>query len=83
MYSTIPGILSRNFIFSYLPCLTFNNHPPFFYYNRDVKFLLIDKDEGMSEIGIQPHIHIPWTPEHIQEDLDLKLALQLLQNEEW
>lgn len=37
----------------------------------------------MSEIGIQPHIHIPWTPEHIQEDLDLKLALQLLQNEEW
>ncbi|KMP31181.1 peptidase [Bacillus cereus] len=43
----------------------------------------IDKGEGMSGIGIQPHIHIPWTPEHIQEDVDLKLALQLLQNEEW
>ncbi|MED3398249.1 S41 family peptidase [Bacillus wiedmannii] len=42
-----------------------------------------DKGEGMSGIGIQPHIHIPWTPEHIQEDVDLKLALQLLQNEEW
>ncbi|MFJ8239006.1 S41 family peptidase [Bacillus tropicus] len=43
----------------------------------------IDKGEGMSGIGIQPHIHIPWTPEHIQEDVDLKLALQLLQNEGW
>ncbi|KOS28331.1 peptidase [Bacillus anthracis] len=44
---------------------------------------IIDKGEGMSGIGIQPHIHIPWTPEHIQEDVDLNLALQLLQNEEW
>lgn len=44
---------------------------------------IIDKGEGMSGIGIQPHIHIPWTPAHIQEDVDLKLALQLLQNEEW
>ncbi|EOO16688.1 hypothetical protein IG9_02870 [Bacillus cereus HuA2-9] len=44
---------------------------------------IIDKGEGMSGIGIQPHIHIPWTSEHIQEDVDLKLALQLLQNEEW
>ncbi|PFQ48569.1 peptidase [Bacillus cereus] len=44
---------------------------------------IIDKGEGMSGIGIQPHIHIPWTPQHIQEDVDLKLALQLLQNEEW
>ncbi|MDA1583951.1 S41 family peptidase [Bacillus cereus group sp. TH230-1LC] len=44
---------------------------------------IIDKGEGMSGIGIQPHIHIPWTPEHIQEDIDVKLALQLLQNEEW
>ncbi|MEM5621221.1 hypothetical protein AAHB56_07200, partial [Bacillus thuringiensis] len=44
---------------------------------------IIDKGEGMSGIGIQPHIHISWTPEHIQEDVDLKLALQLLQNEEW
>ncbi|EOG8707713.1 S41 family peptidase [Bacillus cereus] len=44
---------------------------------------IIDKGEGMSGIGIQPHIHIPWTPKHIQEDVDLKLALQLLQNDEW
>ncbi|PGB74976.1 peptidase [Bacillus wiedmannii] len=44
---------------------------------------IIDKGEGMSGIGIQPHIHIPWTLEHIQEDIDVKLALQLLQNEEW
>ncbi|EOP09690.1 MULTISPECIES: hypothetical protein [Bacillus] len=44
---------------------------------------IIDKGEGMSGIGIQPHIHIPWTPRHIQEDVDLNLALQLLQKEEW
>ncbi|EJR55285.1 hypothetical protein IIM_01370 [Bacillus cereus VD107] len=44
---------------------------------------IIDKGEGMSGVGIQPHIHIPWTPEHIQEDVDLKVALQLLNQEEW
>ncbi|HDR7612486.1 TPA: peptidase [Bacillus mycoides] len=44
---------------------------------------IIDKGKGMTGVGIQPHIHIPWTPEHIQEDVDLKLALQLLLNEEW
>ncbi|WP_439019724.1 S41 family peptidase [Bacillus thuringiensis] len=44
---------------------------------------IIDKGKGISRVGIQPHIYIPWTPEHIQEDVDLKLALQLLQNEEW
>lgn len=44
---------------------------------------IIDKGEGMSGVGIQPHLHIPWTPEHIQEDVDLKVALQLLNQEEW
>ncbi|EJS75895.1 S41 family peptidase [Bacillus cereus] len=44
---------------------------------------IIDKGKGISGVGIQPHIHIPWTPEHTQEDVDLKLALQILQNEEW
>jgi hypothetical protein len=28
--------------------------------------------------GIDPHIYIPWTPEHIESDLDLKEALKIL-----
>ena len=31
--------------------------------------------------GIQPHHYIPWTPEHIQKDLDLLNALEILQAE--
>lgn len=31
--------------------------------------------------GIQPHHYIPWTPEHIQNDLDLLYALEMLQAE--
>lgn len=38
----------------------------------------IDKGEGMTGVGIKPHIHIPWTPEHLDEDLDMKKALELL-----
>lgn len=40
----------------------------------------IDKGEGMTGIGIRPHIHIPWTPEHLKEDVDLKKAFELLAN---
>ncbi|MCG7346347.1 S41 family peptidase [Sporosarcina sp. ACRSL] len=39
----------------------------------------IDKGEGMTGVGITPHIHIPWTPEHIDEDIDIKKAFELLQ----
>lgn len=31
--------------------------------------------------GIQPHHYIPWTPEHIQKDLDLLYALEMVQVE--
>ncbi|MEH7456753.1 S41 family peptidase [Bacillus sp. JJ1127] len=44
---------------------------------------IVDKGEGMSGIGIQPHLYIPWTPEHIEEDVDLKTALYLLNDSEW
>jgi len=55
----------------------------FAFYYPTSRLSIIDKGKGTSGVGIQPHIHIPWTPEHIQEDVDLKLALQLLQNEAW
>ena len=38
----------------------------------------IDKGQGMTGVGIAPHIHIPWTPEHIEEDFDVKKAFELL-----
>lgn len=43
----------------------------------------IDKGKGMTGIGIAPHIHIPWMPKHIEEDIDVMKALELLsQNNE-
>ncbi|WP_432361719.1 S41 family peptidase [Sporosarcina sp. UB5] len=38
----------------------------------------IDKGQGMTGVGITPHIHIPWKPEHIEEDVDVKKAFELL-----
>jgi C-terminal processing protease CtpA/Prc len=38
----------------------------------------IDSGKGLSWVGVQPHVHIPWTPEHIDEDVDLKKALELI-----
>ncbi|MBD7983920.1 peptidase [Sporosarcina sp. Sa2YVA2] len=42
----------------------------------------IDRGEGMTGVGITPHIHIPWTPEHLTEDVDLKKAFEFLANPE-
>ncbi|WP_430787559.1 S41 family peptidase [Virgibacillus flavescens] len=41
------------------------------------KLSKVDEGKGMSGIGIQPDIYIPWTPEHINEDIDLTKALEL------
>ena len=40
--------------------------------------LSLEEGQGMTGVGIVPHIHIPWTPEHIKEDLDMKKAIELL-----
>jgi len=37
----------------------------------------IDKGNGMSGIGIQPNIYIPWSPKHLEDDIDLKTAISL------
>lgn len=29
--------------------------------------------------GVQPDMYVPWTPEHIKEDIDLRLAVDLVQ----
>ncbi|MFD4707748.1 S41 family peptidase [Gottfriedia sp. NPDC058432] len=38
----------------------------------------IDKGEGMSGIGIKPHNYIPWSPNHLEEDIDLNSAMSVL-----
>ncbi|MFB4166960.1 S41 family peptidase [Virgibacillus sp. JSM 102003] len=42
------------------------------------KLSIVDEGKGMSGVGIQPDIYIPWTPEHIDVDLDFKKALELI-----
>ncbi|HJF34074.1 MAG TPA: hypothetical protein K8V56_20115 [Sporosarcina psychrophila] len=37
----------------------------------------IDKGQGMTGIGIEPHLHIPWTPEHIERDVDMEIAFTI------
>lgn len=34
--------------------------------------------KGIDNIGVQPDIYIPWTPEHIKRDVDLEKAMELL-----
>lgn len=41
----------------------------------------IDKGLGMTGKGIQPNIYIPWTPEHLEIDVDLEQALNYLLSE--
>lgn len=38
----------------------------------------IDEGRGMTGIGIEPHIYIPWTPEHLERDIDMDKALDVL-----
>ncbi|WP_245736078.1 S41 family peptidase [Virgibacillus subterraneus] len=42
------------------------------------KLSTVDEGKGMSGVGIQPDIYIPWTPEHIDVDLDVKKALEFI-----
>ncbi len=38
----------------------------------------IDAGRGMTGIGIEPHVNIPWTPEHFDVDVDRESALGVL-----
>ncbi|SDQ83075.1 S41 family peptidase [Virgibacillus salinus] len=42
------------------------------------KLSTVDEGKGMSGVGIQPDIYIPWTPDHIDVDLDVKKALEFI-----
>lgn len=36
----------------------------------------VDEGKGMSGKGIQPDVYIPWTPLHLEHDIDLENAIQ-------
>lgn len=38
----------------------------------------IDKGLGMTGVGIEPNVYVEWTPEHIETDVDLSVAFELL-----
>ena len=39
--------------------------------------LAVDKGQGMNDKGMIPDIFIPWTPEHLEQDIDLEECLKL------
>ncbi|MGP4079431.1 S41 family peptidase [Pseudalkalibacillus sp. R45] len=43
------------------------------------KLSKVDEGKGMSGVGIQPNIYIPWSPDHIKQDIDLQKAFEHLQ----
>lgn len=40
----------------------------------------IDKGKGLTGVGVVPEIYIPWTPEHIERDIDMEKAVEFLLN---
>lgn len=42
------------------------------------RYLGIDAGRGLTDKGILPDVQIPWTPEHLERDVDLDMALDFL-----
>ena len=41
----------------------------------------IDMGRGMTGVGIEPDVYIPWTPEHLDKDIDLEAAMKILETQ--
>lgn len=41
--------------------------------------LAIDHGKGMTDIGVLPDLEIPWTTQHLIEDLDFKMVLEKIE----
>ncbi|GGI13915.1 S41 family peptidase [Gottfriedia solisilvae] len=59
-----------------LVCMKWNNEFELMYPTS--RLSRIEKGKGMSGIGIQPDIYIPWSPKHLEDDIDLKAAISML-----
>ncbi|MFB4212165.1 S41 family peptidase [Shouchella sp. JSM 1781072] len=42
------------------------------------RLMRIDNGQGMSKVGISPNHYIPWTPQHLYEDVDLTYVFNKL-----
>ena len=42
------------------------------------RWLALDAGKGMTDKGVLPDVFVPWTPKHLERDVDLEVALQLL-----
>lgn len=59
-----------------LTCMRWKEGFEFWYPTSKLK--RVDDGKGMTGIGIEPDLYIPWTPEHIHKDVDMQKALELL-----
>lgn len=62
-YSNIYGEeVGEDYVLSYPVC----------YFGR------VNEGKGIDFIGIEPDIVVPWTPEHLERDTDIQVALKYL-----
>ena len=55
----------------------FGDYELLFPTSRDTR---IDEGKGMNDKGVEPDILIPWTPEHLERDVDLEECLNYCKN---
>jgi len=55
----------------------FGDYKLLFPTSRDTR---IDQGKGMNDRGVEPDILIPWTPEHLERDVDLEECLNYCKN---
>lgn len=55
----------------------FGDYELLFPTSRDTR---IDQGKGMNDKGVEPDILIPWTPEHLERDVDLEECLNYCKN---
>lgn len=55
----------------------FGDYELLFPTSRDTR---IDRGKGMNDKGVEPDILIPWTPEHLERDVDLEECLNYCKN---
>lgn len=72
---TVVGRNTRGCLdYSNLNAISFNNFKLMYGTSRDG---LLDISSGIDCIGEKPHIFIPWTPDMLEKDIDLEVALNI------
>lgn len=64
-------------ILDYSNCVMLHFGKYYFLYPTS-RSLAIDEGKGMNDVGVIPDIHIPWSEEHLQRDVDLDYVLSLI-----